>query len=351
MINNLFWKNKNVLITGHSGFKGNWLTRLLLACGANVVGYSKQPLIWQSDSEKNLYPGEFTEYVADINDTKNLTDLFVSEKISTVFHLAAQALVVDGYLDPLTTFQDNVVGTASVLDAVRRCPLTTSCIVVTSDKCYRNKEWLYAYRETDELGGHDPYSASKAAAELIVTCYQQSFFHEEKSTNIASVRAGNVIGGLDWSANRLIPDYFRALQSDKALHIRSPSSTRPWQFVLEPLVGYVLLGEKLELQGEDFSGPWNFGPSTSDSISVTSILDRLCRLTDKQPAMILDKSDLHEGARLEIDSSKARRLLNWLPKYDVDSALSKTSDWYMCYLANGDIEGLVYNQVKEFIDG
>jgi CDP-glucose 4,6-dehydratase len=259
---NSIYKGKTVLVTWDTGFKGSWLSLWLGHLGARVIGYSLPPKT-AGDNYNICALGEKIIHIdGDIRDYRALQDVFSKYEPDMVFHLAAQALVLDSYKDPLYTFETNTMGTVNVLEAIRHTPSVKAAIVVTSDKCYDNKEWIYGYRETDPMGGVDPYSASKGACEIVASSYIRSFFNGENTANVATVRAGNVLGGGDWCANRIVPDCIRALQDNKPITIRNPDAVRPWQHVLEPLNGYLLLGASLYASGKSYFGPWNFGPLT-----------------------------------------------------------------------------------------
>jgi len=350
MINSSFWSRKKILITGHSGFKGSWLTRTLLMLGAEVVGFSDMPIRWISDKELLLYKGSFTEIIGDITDQHQLGSVFAAHSPSIIFHLAAQALVIDGYNDPAKTFLDNVVGTVTILDAAKKCKNLRAFISVTSDKCYENKEWLYAYRELDTLGGQDPYSASKACAEIATNAMYLSYFKGKTKVEVATARAGNVIGGMDWANNRLIPDFYRALNDDNCLELRFPSSTRPWQFVMEPLIGYIMLAEKIYYGIDEQNIGWNFGPHEDSVLSVGKVISILNSYADNQVKISHLDVDFHEANLLAIDSTKAKSILGWKPKFNVYEALSLTSDWYLNHHNEEEASKIIFNQIKSFCD-
>lgn len=322
------YRGKRVLITGHSGFKGSWLTLWLHRLGAEISGISlpneANSVHWQSLQLK------IEEHLADIRDYSAIESFIAQANPEIIFHLAAQPLVRASYATPLATWSTNVLGTAHVLEAARHCKALRAVVVITTDKCYRNNEWPWGYRETDHLGGHDPYSASKGAAELVCSSYRSSFF-QEKGVLLATARAGNVIGGGDWSIDRLIPDLVRAVAAKKDLEIRSPSSTRPWQHVLECLSGYLLLGQKL-LNGEkEFAEAWNFGPNEAGNLEVVKLLELLKVHWPKISWHVEDDSGLHEAKLLMLDSAKARTCLGWKPVWEVSEAAAKTASWYKSY--------------------
>lgn len=323
------FRNKRVLLTGHTGFKGSWLALWLTELGAEVTGVALKP-----ESEPNhwdLLKLDVDDRRADIRDAVALQKIFAEKKPEIVFHLAAQPLVRRSYRDPLETWSTNVMGTANVLEACRLTETVGAIVVVTTDKCYENQEWPWGYRENDRLGGHDPYSASKAGAELVAASYRNAFFSGWNSPLLATARAGNVIGGGDWSEDRLIPDLVRATTNNKSLEIRSPNATRPWQHVLESLSGYLLLGQRL-LEGQnEFATAWNFGPKTEGNRSVAEVLGKL---SVHWPNMNWHKTitpQPHEANLLYLDSAKAHSKLYWGPVWKIDDALAKTAEWYQSW--------------------
>ena len=327
------YKNKKVLITGHTGFKGSWLSLWLTELGANVIGYSLEP-----PTEPNLFESvnlkdKITHIIGDVRDEKHLTAIFEKYLPEFVFHLAAQPLVRISYKEPKLTYETNVMGTVNVLEAVRKTKSVRVCVIITSDKCYENKEWVYGYRETDPMGGYDPYSSSKGCAELVTSAYRKSFFNPEdygKNHNVAlsSVRAGNVIGGGDWGEDRLIPDCVRALSQNKAIVIRNPQATRPWQYILEPLAGYLLLGALMHEGGTKYSSAWNFGPNGESIITVEELVKLVIKHWGSGNYTMDTSTHPHEAGLLKLDASKARALLGWKPIYDVYEAVEKTINWY-----------------------
>ncbi|AMK11354.1 CDP-glucose 4,6-dehydratase [Pseudodesulfovibrio indicus] len=332
------YKGKPVLVTGHTGFKGSWLSLWLERMGAKVFGYSQSPLT--SPSHYELLNLGHPEVIGDVCDYPTLLDVFREFQPEIVFHLAAQPLVRASYADPLLTLNSNVMGTANILEAVRQTPSVSAAVIITSDKCYENVEWDWGYREADRLGGHDPYSVSKACAELVATAYRRSFFSKEGSPLIASCRAGNVVGGGDWSEDRLIPDIVRAITGKTEMTIRNPGSTRPWQHVLECLSGYLLLGQRLLEGRKQFVGAWNFGPQLNGNLTVEEVVRAVKDIwpdftfTCNQPG----GNEPHEAKLLYLDSTRARRSLNWRPVWsDVSPALEKTIQWYKDYYTTGDI--------------
>jgi CDP-glucose 4,6-dehydratase len=323
------YRGRRVFITGHTGFKGSWLALWLTKLGATVVGYSLSPD--KTPNHWDLLDIKIPQYLKDIRDSEKVRQAINETHPDIVFHLAAQPLVRRSYLDPLETWSTNVMGTANVLEACRSLPGIRAIIVVTTDKCYENQEWVWGYRENDRLGGHDPYSASKASAELVVSSYRQAFFNQAGSPLLASVRAGNVIGGGDWAEDRLIPDLVRSLEEQKPLQIRAPMSTRPWQHVLESLSGYLLLGQLLLEGHSDKADAWNFGPGTESNLTVLEVLAGLQAHWPELAWQPSDTPQLHEAHLLSLDSAKAKRLLGWKPVWNIDKTLDETASWYRNY--------------------
>jgi CDP-glucose 4,6-dehydratase len=345
---NLFggqYGGRRVLLTGHTGFKGSWLALWLARMGAKVTGVALPPET--SPNHWELLGMDIDGHHADIRDAKALRGIVEAAQPEIVFHLAAQALVRRSYREPLQTWETNVMGTANLLEACRHVKSVSAIVVVTSDKCYENKEWSRGYREDDRLGGHDPYSASKAAAELVAASYRKAFFHETNSPLLATARAGNVIGGGDWSEDRLIPDIVRAVAAGKILEVRSPEATRPWQHVLESLSGYLLLGQKL-LEGKaEFAEGWNFGPDETDNRKVADVLHALAALWPAFKWRTVDVERPHEAGLLYLDSGKAHGKLGWQPVWSLSEALGATANWYRAFLESGRIESR--DQLEAFI--
>ncbi|MBT4662582.1 MAG: CDP-glucose 4,6-dehydratase [Candidatus Marinimicrobia bacterium] len=323
------YKGKKVLITGDTGFKGSWLALWLLELDADVYGYALPP---ERDEDNFVVCGlerMFHHTDGDVRELKSLLQLFDKIHPDIVFHLAAQPLVLESYNDPHETFATNVMGTVNLFEAVRLTPSVKVAINVTSDKCYKNNEWIWGYRENDPMGGKDPYSASKGASEIITSSYMSSFFKNEGTANIASVRAGNVIGAGDWAENRIIPDYFRAKKSNTELVIRNPNATRPWQHVLEPLSGYMHLASELYNMGKTFQGGWNFGPLDEMNRTVAELIEKLGKLDNNTNIVYNNTEDNLEANLLKLDISKAVSQLNWMPVLDFEETLKYTIEGYL----------------------
>lgn len=325
------YRGRHVLVTGHSGFKGSWLTLWLESMGAKVTGISLPPETSPSHWDL-LGLNDVTSHYIDIRNEALLRETIVTARPDMVFHLAAQPLVRRSYKSPLDTWATNVMGTANVLDACRQVPDLKAMVVVTTDKCYENKEWVWGYREIDPLGGHDPYSASKAGSELVAASFRRSFFSDANSPLLASARAGNVIGGGDWSEDRLIPDLVRATGAGTPVEIRSPESTRPWQHVLECLSGYLLLGQRI-LQGDrGCAEAWNFGPDHEGNRPVKEVLATLKATWPAIDWYVTDQKQPHEAKLLQVDSAKAHWQLKWRPVWTFEEGVAATAEWYRAWL-------------------
>ena len=327
-VNPSFWKDKKVFLTGHTGFKGSWLSLWLQSMGAIVKGYSLAPptnpsLFLVADVAQNM-----ESQIGDIRDLGLLKESMLTFSPDVLIHMAAQPLVRLSYIDPLDTYTTNVIGTVNVLEAARSCPNLKAIVSVTTDKCYENKEWAWGYRETEPMGGHDPYSSSKGCAELVTAAYRHSFFSKKDFASLATARAGNVIGGGDWADDRLIPDILKAFEKSELVIIRNPLSTRPWQHVLEPLSGYLVLAESLYNNGQDYAQAWNFGPKDEDCKSVNWILDKMVASWGEGAGWELDKNNNpHEAGFLKLDCSKAASRLNWQPKWNLEYTLKLIVNW------------------------
>lgn len=350
---NNVYKNKTVLVTGHTGFKGSWLSIWLRELGANVIGYALDPYTEKDNFILAKLENKITDIRGDIRDKEHLEKVFEQYKPDFVFHLAAQPLVRLSYDQPVETYEVNVMGTINVMECIRKTPETRIGIMITTDKCYENKEQIWGYRENEAFGGYDPYSSSKGAAEIAISSWRNSFFnpkdYEKHKKSIASVRAGNVIGGGDWSLDRIIPDCIRALEKGEAIRIRNPKAIRPWEHVLEPLSGYLLLGQKIYEEPSKYCEGWNFGPSLDSIVPVWEIGEKIIKyygsgeLEDKSK-----KDELHEAKLLALDITKARFNLGWKPRWDIDKAIEKTVEWYKKY-SNEDIYELCIKQIEVFL--
>ena len=347
-----YWNGRRVFLTGHTGFKGGWLSLWLQSMGAFVVGYALDP-----PTQPNLFElagiGEnMTSIIGDIRDLEKIRMSFIKYQPDTVFHMAAQPLVRRSYIDPIETYSINIMGTANILEVVRSIPSVKAVVNITSDKCYENREWLWGYREVDPMGGCDPYSSSKGCAELVTAAYRNSYFHPNNysvhGVAIASGRAGNVIGGGDWAEDRLIPDIISSIARGERVNIRNPDAIRPWQHVLEPLSGYLVLAERLSEQISYAEG-WNFGPSDRDAKSVKWIVERLTQLWGEGTEWAVDSgSHPHEAHYLKLDCSKAEELLGWHPRWSLESSLSAIVDWYKTYRAGGDMREITMSQISKY---
>ncbi|NOV02088.1 CDP-glucose 4,6-dehydratase [Paenibacillus planticolens] len=358
-INADFWKGKNVLVTGHTGFKGTWLSLWLQGMGANVTGYSLEPPTNPSLFELCRMEEIVSSTTADIRNMPALTAAIKEAAPDIVFHLAAQPLVRASYMNPIETYEINTMGTVNLLEAVRQAVKSgvpvKAVIHVSTDKCYSQLDEARGYRETDRLGGGDPYSNSKALTELIVSSYRQIYENEAGHSNakvaLASVRAGNVIGGGDWAEDRLIPDCFRAILQGNAVNLRYPQAVRPWQHVLEPLHGYLLLAQHL-YEDSQFAQAWNFGPEDSDTVTVEEVVSHLCSKWGGQASYLVDQAEHpHEAHVLRLDCTKSRNLLGWSPRWNLDTAISKSIEWVKGYELKEDCRELCSKQIQEFVEG
>ena len=348
-----FWKDKRVFITGHTGFKGSWLSLWLQHLGAQVTGYALAAPTNPSLFEVAHVADGMRNISGDIRGLEHIASSMADCDPHIVIHMAAQSLVRYSYAHPVETYATNVLGTVHVLEATRNCRNVRVVVNVTSDKCYENREWLWGYRENEAMGGHDPYSSSKGCAELVTAAYRRSFFQtndpNSPKTAVATVRAGNVIGGGDWAQDRLIPDIMRAVMAGKAVRIRNPSAVRPWQHVLVPLHGYLLLAEKLWHEGEKSAGGWNFGPADQDTQPVSWIAQRLTHYWGQDAGWERDGDQHpHEAHHLMLDSSKARALLAWQPKLHLDTALKWVVEWYQAYHAGQNMRDFTRQQIVQF---
>lgn len=342
-----FYKNKRIFITGHTGFKGSWLASCLLNFDSKIMGYSKKD-IKIKNYKKICYYKKIKNIYADILDYQFLKKKLFQFKPQIIFHLAAQSLVSESYRDPVTTIKTNVLGTLNILNISRELKHLKSIVVITSDKCYQNKEILRGYIENDTLGGDDPYSASKASAEHIFNCYSKSFFSKQKKFGYASARAGNVIGGGDWSKDRLIPDCVRSVIQNKNLIIRNPESTRPWQHVLEPISGYLVLAKKIYEKKNKYSGSWNFGPKNNETMKVKDVINLFFIYLNKKKKIIVKKSKFIEAKLLKLNSNKSITFLKWTNKWNMKKSIFQTASWYKQFLEKKKIKEISMHQIKDY---
>ncbi|MBC7964111.1 MAG: CDP-glucose 4,6-dehydratase [Steroidobacteraceae bacterium] len=350
---NSFWQGKRVFLTGHTGFKGSWFCIWLHCLGAEVTGYALEPPTSPSLYEMAQVDDLVTSVIADVRDLERLKVEMLAASPDIVIHMAAQPLVRDSYKIPVETYATNVMGTVHLLEAVRSCPGVKAVVNVTTDKCYENREWVWGYRENEPMGGHDPYSSSKGCSELITAAYRTSYFNPADYSNhgvaLASARAGNVIGGGDWASDRLIPDIIRAIIAGEPVLIRNPTAIRPWQHVLEPLFGYLLLAHKLYEGGADYAEGWNFGPSDEDARPVEWIVNRLCEQWGNGACYAIDNDDHpHEAHYLQLDCSKARLELGWRPRWGLEQALESIVAWTRSYRDGKDLRGECMRQITEY---
>ena len=353
-INPNFWRGRRVFLTGHTGFKGGWLSLLLNYLGAEVHGYALAPPASPTFFDSvNLSANLSSDIRGNIGSIDNVEKALRAASPEIVLHLAAQSLVVESYANPLETYTTNIIGTANLLDAVRRVPTVCAIIVVTTDKCYQNQEWPFPYREIDKLGGHDPYSSSKACAEIVCSAYRDSYFstpYNSLRVALATARAGNVIGGGDWASNRLIPDCVRAFTSRQPITLRNPSSIRPWQHVMEPLVGYLMLAEALMGgSAHDYACAWNFGPNPGDEASVAEVVSQAASYWSESADVRVESPKVHEANLLRLDISKAKQCLGWTPQWQLDRAIAETLSWYSAWHKKQDMHEFTMQQIVTYL--
>jgi len=351
-VNKKFWAEKKVLITGHTGFKGSWLSLWMQSLSAKVIGISLDPptnpnLFTEAHVAENM-----VSIIQDIRDLKSIREVFSRYHPEIVFHMAAQPLVLYSYEHPVETYSTNVMGTLNILEAIRAINSVKSAVIITSDKCYENIEKDKGYKETEPMGGRDPYSSSKGAAELLISSYRRSYFSDINQSNkvsIASARAGNVIGGGDWAENRLIPDIITAIDNEIKINIRNPKSIRPWQHVIEPLAGYIILAESLYNQGSNFAEGWNFGPNLENNKPVEWILEYIKNKLQLEEFWNIDNLNYpHEASYLKLDSRKANKRLGWSPKWTLESSIDKVLEWNNSYNQGMDPKEISLNQISEY---
>jgi len=346
------YEGRRVFVTGHTGFKGSWLTHWLLSLGAQVTGYSLDPPTEPSLFDELGLAGRIDHHIGDVRDLPHLREVMAAARPEIVLHLAAQALVRPSYDDPAGTFETNVMGSVNVLEAARHTPGVRAVVNVTSDKCYENREWEFAYREIDPMGGHDPYSASKGAAEIVTASYRRSFFSADGSAAVATGRAGNVIGGGDWALDRILPDCVRALSAGEPIVVRNPDAVRPWQHVLEPLAGYLWLASRLVTDGRTFEGSWNFGPLTGGNLAVSDVVEAVIaewgsgEWVGPEPGV----ARVHEARFLKLDCAKAADVLDWHPVWAASDALRETTSWYRRRSAGEPAERLTSECLDRYVE-
>ena len=349
-----FWRHRRVFLTGHTGFKGGWLSLCLQNLGAELTGYALLPSTVPNLFNTVRVAESMNSVIGDIRDYALLRESMRRAQPEVVIHMAAQPLVRYSYANPIETYSVNVMGTAHVLEAVREIGGVRSVVNITSDKCYENREWIWGYRESDPIGGHDPYSSSKGCAELVTSAYRDSYFHpsgyDRHQLGLASARAGNVVGGGDWAADRLLPDVVRAFMTGCDVIIRSPEATRPWQHVLEPLWGYLQLAERLFVDGNAYAEAWNFGPDDGDVRPVKWVVEAAAKWWGGGARLQIDppESVLHEAHQLKLDSSKARVRLDWCPRWRIDHAIERTIEWYKAAQQQQDMRRFTFDQIRAY---
>ena len=349
MIDENFWQNKRVFLTGQTGFKGSWLSLWLSEMGAEVKGYALAPETTPSLFVEAQVAEKIESEIGDIRHLEQLQASMRDFNPDILIHMADQPLVRLSYKHPIETYETNVMGTVKVLEAARHCPDLKSIVSVTTDKCYENKEWLWGYREDEAMGGHDPYSSSKGCAELVTSAYRRSFM-QEQGIGLATARAGNVIGGGDWSEDRLIPDILRAFENNKPVIVRNPKSNRPWQHVLEPLSGYLVLAQALYQSPQDYAEGWNFGPLDEDAKPVDWILDRMVEKWQGNASWQLDENaHPHEAGFLKLDISKAKSRLQWQPAWHLDDTIEKIVQWYQAWMNQEDMQELCLKEINDYM--
>lgn len=345
-----FWKGKKVFLTGHTGFKGSWLSLWLQSMGADVMGYALAPPTTPALFDEARVGAGMQSQIGDIRDLQAITASMVDYNPDILIHMAAQPLVRLSYKQPVETYATNVMGTVHVLEAARQCSNLRAIVNVTTDKCYENREWAWGYREDEPMGGHDPYSNSKGCMELVTSAYRNSFFCKDQPAALASARAGNVIGGGDWAEDRLIPDILAAFEKQQPVVIRNPQATRPWQHVLEPLSGYLVLAENLWERGQDVAQGWNFGPKDEDARPVCWILDHMVSTWGKGASWTLDQDPQpHEARYLKLDVSKARAHLHWSPTWSLEATLAYIVRWHRAWLNGDDVHALCLAEINAYM--
>ncbi|MHA2278830.1 MAG: CDP-glucose 4,6-dehydratase [Candidatus Kariarchaeaceae archaeon] len=351
MFNN-YYKDKTVLVTGHTGFKGSWLAIWLKSLGANVIGFALPPNTDPNNFDQSNLKEKIVHIEGDIRNPKGLLSVFDKHKPEIVFHLAAQPIVRLSYEEPHTTYETNVMGLINLCEAIKSTSSVKSIVNVTSDKCYENNEWVWGYRETDPVGGKDPYSSSKACAEIITNAYRHSFF-QKNNIAVASARAGNIVGGGDWSLDRIIPDFIKAMTKNESLYLRNPNAIRPWQYVLEPLSGYLLLGSLIHTDQNKYSSAWNFGPNISQNLPVKELVEQMINYWGSGDWK-LDPDAInqpHEAQMLTLDCNKAHQILKWIPVLSVEDTFKKTVEWYKNFYGNKtNAFELCIKQINEYVE-